>query len=73
MKIAELCGNVNGIMYIIARYVKKKVKLGVIPSEETWRIDMIYDLKRMLKMEIENMTGFSKSKMTALLEHACCS
>ena len=73
LKIAELCGNVNGIMNITARDVKKKVRYAAIPSEEIWRIGMISDLRSMLNMDIENMTDLSQDEMTALLEHACCS
>ena len=73
MKIAELCGNVNGVMYITAWDFKKKLKYAAIPLEETWTIGMINDLRSMLNMDIENMTDLSLDEMTALLEHACCS
>ena len=73
LKIAELCGNVNGVMNITARDVKKKIRYAAIPPEEIWRIGMINDLRSMLNMNIENMTGLSQDEMTALLEHACCS
>ena len=74
MKIAEQRENKYiYVIYLTARDVKKKVKYAVIPLEETWRISIINNIRSMLNMETDNMTGISQDEMTEVLEHSCYS
>ena len=69
-RISTLCDNIDGIQGLSANEVKKKIKYASIPATETWRIEVINDMRKFLTSDT---FGLSYDEAMAIMKHACCS
>ena len=70
-KISSLCHNLN-LDDLTADIVKKTIRYADIQDTETWRIELVKDMWKVLSNESTN-TGLTLEEATSLLEHACIS
>ena len=69
-RIVEMLGEPHDINMITAHKVKKTVQYAPIPASESWRIEMIQEMKNILQGG-PNVTGLSQEEAEDILKFAC--